>query len=312
MTVRVGDSVPDIAVDFWERAAHEAGRLSLADYRGKWLILFFYPRDFTYICPTELAALAELQDEFEAEGAALVAASTDSFFSHDAWFGQEANLQNVDFPVIADTSHELSRTFNILLDDGAALRATFIVDPEGIIRHMTVNELDVGRNVDETLRVLRGLKFGDLCPEGWQPGVDNAHTYNDYLARVFPRLTEAVLAGATKELRTVAYCSGDIIIRQGDRSDRFYIIAEGEVAVVHMMEDGKEAEIATMGPGEMFGEMGILLEVRRTADVRANTDVSLLALGWDDFSQLVASSEKTAQDFMRIVEQRQARTSGIS
>lgn len=308
MAIRVGDPVPDISVNYWERSAHEAGRLSLGDYRGRWLVLFFYPRDFTYICPTELAALGGLQDEFDEEESALLAASTDSFFSHEAWFGQEDSLRNIDFPVIADTSHELSREFNVLLDDGSALRATFIIDPSGILRHMSVNEIDVGRNVDETLRILRGLRMGELCPAGWQPGNDPTHGYNDYLARVFPRLTEDVLSGATKELQTVAYHGGDIIVRQGDPSDRFFIIVEGEVAVVHIRDNGKEAEIAKLGPGEMFGEMGILMEVRRTADVRANTDVCLLALDWDEFRQLVQSSEKTTRDFMLIMEQRQAST----
>ena len=277
MTLRVGDPVPDITVDYWERSAHEPGQLSLGDYRGRWLVLFFYPRDFTYICPTELTVLSRLQDEFEAEEAALLAASTDSYFSHEAWFTQEESLRDVDFPVIADTSHALSKLFNVLLDDGSALRATFIIDPGGILRHMSINEIDVGRNVDETLRVLRGLRCGELCPAGWQPGTDPTPSYNEFLARVFPRLTEEVLAGATKDLQTVSYSAGDIVIRQGDPADRFFIIVEGEVAVVHILENGKESEIAKLGPGEMFGEMGILMETRRTADVRANTDVCLLA-----------------------------------
>lgn len=306
MAVRVGDPARDIAVEYWERGAHDAARLSLSDYRGKWVVLFFYPRDFTFICPTEITAFAALQDEFDAEGAAVIAASTDSFFSHDAWFRQEDRLQDVDFPVVCDTSHALAEAFNVLLDDGSALRATFVIDPEGIVRHMTVNEIDVGRNVEETLRIVRALKFGELCPAGWQPGEDNTQTYNEWLAKVFPRLSEAALANASEGLQTVMYNSGDIIIRQGDRSDRFFIIVDGEVAVVHLADDGKEIELATLGPGEMFGEMGILMEARRTADVRANTDVSLLALDWNGFKSLIESSEQTAKDFMRIVEQRRA------
>lgn len=304
MSVRVGDAAPEISVEYWERGAHEPGRMTLGDYRGRWVVLFFYPRDFTFICPTEIAAFAALQDEFDAEGAALIAASTDSFFSHNAWFTQDDRLSDVDFPVIADTAHEMSRAFDVLLDDGAALRATFIIDPNGIIRHMTVNELDVGRNVDETLRVVRGLKCGELCPAGWQPGAESSQSFNEWLASVFPRLTDAILADATDRLQTVRYQPGDIIIRQGDRSDRFYIVAEGEVAVVHLSDTGEEVELATLGAGEMFGEMGILMETRRTADVRANTGVSLLALDWNDFRSLIESSERTAQDFMQIVQQR--------
>lgn len=306
MNVRVGDPAPDVSVDYWARSAHGPARMTLSDYRGKWVVLFFYPRDFTFICPTEIAAFAAMQDAFDAEGAAIIAASTDSFFSHNAWFSQDERLHDVDFPVIADTAHELSRAFNVLLDDGAALRATFILDPEGIIRHMSVNELDVGRNVEEVLRLLQGLRCAELCPTGWQPGEDLKAAYNEWLAKVFPRLKETVLAEASERLQTVMYQGGDIIIRQGDRSDRFFIVVFGQVAVVHISDTGEEVELAMLGPGEMFGEMGILLETRRTADVRADADVCLLALGWDDFKGLIDSSEQTAQDFMRIIEQRQA------
>lgn len=305
MNLRVGDQAPDIAVDYWITGAHGPARLSLADYRGKWLVLFFYPRDFTFICPTEISAFAALQGEFADAGAEIVAASTDSFFSHEAWFRQEERLARVDFPVIADTSHRLAKAFNVLLDDGSALRATFIVDPRGVIRHASMNEIDIGRNVEEILRIVRALQTGELCPTGWRPGDDNAPAYNEWLARIFPTLSKQALAEASGDVRTVRYNSGDIIIRQGDRPDRFYIVVEGEVAVVHM-QNGGEAELARLGPGEMFGEMGILLETRRTADVRASSDVSLLALDWAGFRQLVSSSEQTAQDFMRIVEQRRA------
>ena len=308
MSVRVGETAPDIAVDYWERGASKAGRLTLADYRGKWVVLFFYARDFTFVCPSEIEAFAEQEADFEREGAAVLAASTDSFFSHDAWFRQDERLADVNFPVIADASHELSKAFNVLLDDGAALRATFLIDPDGVVRHMTINELNVGRNVRETLRVLRALKSGNPCPASWVPGDDLTLTYNDWLATVFPRLAESALSDATKDLLTVRYSCGDIIIRQGDRADRFYIVAEGEVAVVHIKDSGEEVELATLGPGEMFGEIGILLEVCRTADVRANTNVSLLALGWDDFKALLDSSETTARDFTRIVEQRRLAT----
>lgn len=304
--MRVGDRVPDFSVDYWERGAREPQRMALTDHAGKWLVLFFYPRDFTFICPTEISALAALQDQFAAEAALVVAASTDSFLSHNAWFAQDERLADVDFPVIADTSHALASYFDVLGDDGTALRATFIIGPRGTVRHMAVNEIDVGRNVEEILRILRGLRCGELCPAGWQPGAATGSTYSDWLARVFPRLSTSVLAGAGGQLQTVGYAVGDIIVRQGDRADRFYIIVEGEVEVVHLTDRGEEVELARLGPGEMFGEMGILLEARRTADVRANTAVSLLALDWDDFKALVSASDQTARDFMRIVEQRRA------
>lgn len=312
MALRVGDPAPEIDVEYWERGAHDPASLNLTGYRGKWVVLFFYPRDFTFICPTEISAFAALQDEFDAEGASLIAASTDSFFSHDAWFRQEDRLQDVDFPVIADASHAFAEAFNVLLDDGSALRATFIIDPLGIIRHMSANEIDIGRNVDETLRILRALKSGELCPAGWQPGSDEAHSYNEWLAQVFPRLSKDALEDASGSLQTVIYHAGDIIVRQGDHSDRFFIIVDGEVVVVHLKDDGEEVQLATLGAGDMFGEMGILMETRRTADVRADTDVNLLALDWNGFKALVDSSQQTANDFMRIVEQRRTRSQGAS
>jgi peroxiredoxin 2/4 len=310
MSLRVGDSVPDIRVEYWLTGAHAPAQLSLADYRGQWLVLFFYPRDFTFICPTEISAFAALQDEFASAGARIVAASTDSFFSHEAWFRQEERLARVDFPVIADTSHRLAQAFNVLLEDGSALRATFIIDPKGIIRHASMNEIDIGRNVEEILRIVRALQSGELCPAGWKPGDDSGPAYNEWLEDVFPTLSRKTIEEVSGDLHPVRYNSGDIIIRQGDRPDRFYIVVEGEVSVIQM-NNGGETEIARLGPGEMFGEMGILMETRRTADVRASTDVSLLALDWNGFRKLVESSEQTARDFMHIVEQRRARSESI-
>jgi peroxiredoxin (alkyl hydroperoxide reductase subunit C) len=148
----------------------EPRSLSLADYQGRWVVLFFYPRDFTFVCPTEIQGFARLHDEFLREHAVVLGASTDSYFSHKAWYESDARLAAVRYPVIADSSHALSREFGVLLPDGAALRGTFIIDPDGIVRHLLVNDLDVGRNVDETLRLLRALRTGELCPEAWQPG----------------------------------------------------------------------------------------------------------------------------------------------
>ncbi|MGH6917467.1 MAG: redoxin domain-containing protein, partial [Geminicoccaceae bacterium] len=258
--------------------------------RGKWLVLFFYPRDFTFICPTEIAAYASMQGQFESEGA-VIGASTDSFYSHKAWFESEDRLRGVGYPVLADTSQHLTRAFGILLDDGAALRGTYIIDPEGRLRHMSVNDLDVGRNVEEPLRVLQALRCGQLCPAHWRPGAETLTTYNEWLAGAFPRLTKGVLADATNRLQTVEYEAGQVIIRQGDEADRFYIIVAGEVAVIRTTDDGVEIELATLSAGDVFGEMGILTEMRRNADVRACTNVELLALDWGDFKVLLDSSD---------------------
>lgn len=170
MVMRVGKSVPDSNLDAYVRGEPEPYAISLSSLRGQWVVLFFYPRDFTFICPTELQAFARLHDQFAQERAVVFAASTDSYYCHKAWFESDPRLREVTYPVIADTTHRLSATFGVLLDDGAALRGTFIIDPEGILRHALVNDIDVGRNVEETLRTLRALQTGELCPVAWRPG----------------------------------------------------------------------------------------------------------------------------------------------
>jgi alkyl hydroperoxide reductase subunit AhpC len=304
MTVTIGKPAPMIEVEIWRRDARIASKFTLFDLRGEWVVLFFYPRDFSFLCPTEIVAFAALAGDFSQSGAKLVAASTDSFFSHQAFFTQDEKLRNFDFPVVADTSHALSRAFGVLAEDGSAMRGTFIIDPQGIVRHVTINDHDVGRNVNETLRVLRGLQSGEMCPAHWQPGQEAHAAYNQWLGKVFPRLRKRVLAEATKDLKTVLFEQGDIIIHQGARPDRFYIISEGQVSVIRRLDNGREIELARLGRGDVFGEMGILTGNPRTADVRANTDVTLFALDWKNFKGLIDQSEPTAREFMSIVEQR--------
>ncbi|MFO1091563.1 MAG: redoxin domain-containing protein [Hyphomicrobiales bacterium] len=304
MAVMVGKPAPEVSGDIWVRGAKTPRALKLSEFLGSWVVLFFYPRDFSFLCPTEIAAFAALAQDFGATGAKIVACSTDSFFSHQAFFAQDEKLRDVDFPVFSDTSHSISTAFGVLADDGSAQRGTFIIDPAGIVRHMSVNDLDVGRNVTEVLRVLRALQSGDMCPAHWQPGQEVHAAYNRWLGKVFPRLRKRVLAEVEQTLKTVVFEKGDIIIHQGARPDRFYIIAEGEVSVIRRLGKGKEIELARLGKGDVFGEMGILTGNPRTADVRANTSVLLYALDWKDFKTLIDQSEPTARDFMDIVEQR--------
>src|SRR5262249_57698443 len=129
------------------------GELELASPRGRWVVLFFYPRDFTFICPTELASFAERHDDFLRERAVVLAASTDSYHSHKAWFESDPRLAGVDYPVIADTAHALSRSFDVLLEDGATHRGTFIIDPSGVLLHMSVTEHHLRPTVDAPLRI---------------------------------------------------------------------------------------------------------------------------------------------------------------
>lgn len=167
---RVGLQAPGFEVDAYVRGEPGPRRLALSEFVGRWVVLFFYPRDFTFVCPTEIRAFAELEPEFAREDAVVVGVSTDSYYSHKAWFESDPRLAEVTYPVIADTSHEVSEAYGVLLEDGSALRGTFIIDPEGIARQASVTDLNVGRSVEEVLRVLTALRTGELCPAGWRPG----------------------------------------------------------------------------------------------------------------------------------------------
>lgn len=140
-------------------------------YQGKWKVVFFWPMDFTFICPTEIAEFGRRNADFADRDAQVLGASTDTHFVHLAWRQNHADLKKLPFPMLADTKRELSSALGVLhKQEGVALRATFIVDPEGIIRFVSVNDLSVGRNVDEVLRVLDALQTDELCPCNWTKG----------------------------------------------------------------------------------------------------------------------------------------------
>tara|TARA_Y100000310_G_C20487116_1_gene717406 strand:- start:81 stop:596 length:516 start_codon:yes stop_codon:yes gene_type:complete len=164
--MKVGNLVEDFEFEAYRQGHFNHGKLS--DYRGNWVVLFFYPLDFTFVCPTEIRGFAQREGEFQAEDAVIIGCSTDSVHSHKAWF--ERDLPDIKFPVIGDTTHKIARKFNVLLDEGIALRGTFIIDPRGVLRYAVISDNNVGRSVEETLRVLRALKSGGLCPIEWKPG----------------------------------------------------------------------------------------------------------------------------------------------
>ena len=166
-SLRVGMMAPD-----FKTKAYVDGQfkdVGLKDFQGKWVCLYFYPLDFTFVCPTEIRAFGSAESQFKEAGCQLLACSTDSVHSHKAWF--EKDLKEVKHPVLADTNHEIARSYNVLIEnEGIALRGTFIIDPKGVLQHMSVNALGVGRSVEETLRTLNALKTGELCPVNWKPG----------------------------------------------------------------------------------------------------------------------------------------------
>jgi alkyl hydroperoxide reductase subunit AhpC len=171
----VGDKFPafDLKATVSTNAKEAFSQLTDKSYPGKWLVVFFWPKDFTFVCPTEIAAFGKLNSEFADRDTQVLGASTDSEFVHHAWRVHHDDLRDLPFPMLADIKRELSQELGILdKAEGVALRATFIVDPEGVIRFVSVNDLSVGRNPQEVLRVLDALQTDELCPCNWQKGED--------------------------------------------------------------------------------------------------------------------------------------------
>ena len=154
--------------------------VSLEDFKGRYFVLFFYPLDFTFVCPTEIIAFSDRAAEFRAIGCEVAAVSVDSHFTHLAWTQTpraEGGLGKMDIPLISDLTKSISRDYGVLLEEeGVALRGLFIIDPKGIVRQITINDLPVGRSVDETLRLVQAFQFtdehGEVCPADWNPGSD--------------------------------------------------------------------------------------------------------------------------------------------
>lgn len=177
MLAKVGQPAPAFTLPSTKGAtsARDLGKeISLSAYKGKWLIFFFYPLDFTFVCPTEITALSDRYEEIKDLDADVLGASTDSVHSHFAWLNtprEKNGIAGTAYPLVADFTKEVSRAYGVLDEaTGAAQRGLFIVDPEGILRYAVVTNDNVGRSVEETLRVLQALQTGGLCPAEWTPG----------------------------------------------------------------------------------------------------------------------------------------------
>lgn len=172
--VKIGSKVPDFG--FEALIEGQAKKVKISDYKGKWLILFFYPADFTFICPTELVEMANTYEAFKEENAEVISISTDTVFAHKAWQDSSESIKKVKFPMGADTTHEICSAFGTLIEDeGLSLRGTFIIDPDGILKCQEIHDNSIGRSATELLRKLRAAKFvrahgGEVCPASWQPG----------------------------------------------------------------------------------------------------------------------------------------------
>jgi peroxiredoxin (alkyl hydroperoxide reductase subunit C) len=174
--LRVGQNAPDFTAT--AVVDQEFKTVKLSDHRGKYVVLFFYPLDFTFVCPTEITAFSDRYAEFSKLNTEILGVSVDSEFSHLAWIQSDrksGGLGDLNYPLVSDIKKEISTAYNVLTEEGIALRGLFIIDKDGVIQHATINNLAFGRNVDETLRVLQALQYvqthpDEVCPAGWQPG----------------------------------------------------------------------------------------------------------------------------------------------
>lgn len=172
MSNLIGQQAPE-----WTAAAYVNGEqktVSSKDYKGKWHVIYWYPLDFTFVCPTEIRGFQELLPQFKEDNVQVIGASTDSFFSHKAWFEDGATFSaKITHPVLADTNHAVSRAFGVLKEDaGIAYRATVIVDDKGVVRSVSVNDTSVGRSPSEVLRTVQAFQSGGLCGADWKKGED--------------------------------------------------------------------------------------------------------------------------------------------
>jgi len=172
--IKIGQKIPDIELEAFHN--DESKKIKLSDYEGKWLVLIFYPADFTFICPTELEEAADNYEEFKKSGAEIMSVSTDTVFVHKAWYDNSPAIKKIKFPMLADPTGKLCREFGTYIEEeGLSLRGSFIIDPDGILKSFEIHDNSIGRNARELLRKLQAAKFvrenpGQVCPANWQPG----------------------------------------------------------------------------------------------------------------------------------------------
>jgi peroxiredoxin (alkyl hydroperoxide reductase subunit C) len=172
--VKVGEKVADFELEAFHN--EQTVKIRLSDYRGKWVVMLFYPADFTFICPTELEEAAEHYDAFRKEGAEILSISTDTVFVHKAWHDGSPSISKIKYPMLADPAGKVCRQFGTYMEDaGMSLRGTFIIDPDGVLKAMEVHDNSIGRSAREIFRKLQASKFvresdGEVCPASWEPG----------------------------------------------------------------------------------------------------------------------------------------------
>ncbi len=185
---KINQPAPDFSLDAYYKG--DITKVSLSDYRGKWVVLFFYPADFTFVCPTELGELADNYKKFQEIGAEVLSASTDTVYVHKAWHDTSDTIKKIEFPMLADPAGTLSRDYDVMIEEaGLALRGTFIIDPDGILKSFEVNDNSIGRSSEELLRKLQAAQFvyehGDqACPASWKPGKETLKPGLDLVGKI--------------------------------------------------------------------------------------------------------------------------------
>lgn len=184
----IGSELPNMELEVFQK--NKISKVNLTDYKGKWLILFFYPADFTFVCPTELEEMAELYSQFQDINAEVVSVSTDTAFVHKAWYDNSPAIGKVDFPMAADPTGKLCRALRTYIEEeGLSYRASFIVDPDGIIKAYEIHDNSIGRSSEELLRKLQAAQYvrehgGEVCPAKWKPGSDTLTPGVDLVGKI--------------------------------------------------------------------------------------------------------------------------------
>jgi peroxiredoxin (alkyl hydroperoxide reductase subunit C) len=171
---KVGQAAPDFDMPSTKNIEKLNENVKLSDYQAKWVVLLFYPLDFTFVCPTELTTFSDRYEDFVGIGADVIGVSTDSVHSHRAWLKtprDKGGVEGLQYPLASDITKQVARDYGVLIEDkGVALRGLFVIDPEGTLRYAVIHDLNVGRSADETLRVIQALQTGGLCQAEWRPG----------------------------------------------------------------------------------------------------------------------------------------------
>ena len=173
--LNINTPVPEFTLEAYQN--NKITKISLSDYKGKWVVMIFYPADFTFVCPSEIIAFANRVKDFKERGAEVIGISVDSKYTHLAWKNTEVKkggIGDIQYPLVADLTKQIARDYDVLTGEAVALRGTFLIDQQGVVRHQLVNDLPLGRNVEEAIRMVDALKFfqenGEVCPANWNKG----------------------------------------------------------------------------------------------------------------------------------------------